>query len=77
MTRAQVVRTIFPPPPFWSNSCAVATSLSGMRRLIGNEKVPSRTSSANSRSLDGSGRANTRVASTDASWTASCGRTDA
>src|SRR5664280_3384183 len=48
-------------PPFSPNTCASAASRNGMRRPIGRTNLPSRTSSANSRTLDGSGCANTRV----------------
>src|ERR1019366_4635747 len=54
-------RRIFPIPPFSPSTCASAASRNGMRRPIGRTNLPSRTSSANSRTLDGSGCASTRV----------------
>jgi hypothetical protein len=44
-------------PPFSPSTCASAASHNGIRRPIGKTNLPSRTSSANSRTLDGSGRA--------------------
>src|ERR1700722_17363307 len=54
-------RRIFPAPPFSPSACASAASRNGIRRPIGRTNFPSLTSSANSRSLDGSGCARTRV----------------
>src|ERR1022692_313638 len=54
-------RRIFPMPPFSPSTCASAASHNFIRRPIGRTNLPSRTSSANSRTLDGSGRASTRV----------------
>src|ERR1022692_1517185 len=48
-------------PPFSPSTCASAASHNFIRRPIGRTNLPSRTSSANSRTLDGSGRASTRV----------------
>jgi hypothetical protein len=48
-------------PPFWPSTCACAASRNGIRRPIGRMNLPSRKSSANSRTLDGSGFAHTRV----------------
>src|ERR1039457_429685 len=53
--------TIFPKPPLCANACASPASRRGIRRLIGSRKLPSRTSSANSRTFEASGRASTRV----------------
>ena len=57
---SQSATTIFAPPPFFCRSCAGRVSFSGIHRLIYRAKRPSRTSSANSRSFDTSGRAKTR-----------------
>ena len=50
-----------PEPPFCANACASPASRSGSRRPMGNRNFPSRMSSANSRTFDASGRANTRA----------------
>src|ERR1700730_10773788 len=52
-------RRIFPMPPFSPSTCASTASRNGIRRPIGRMNLPSRTSSANSRTLDGSGCART------------------
>jgi len=52
---------IFPTPPFCASTCASAASRNVSRRPIGRTNLPSRRSSANSRTFDGSGFANTRV----------------
>src|ERR1700676_3161452 len=44
-----------------ASTCASAASRNGIRRPIGRTNLPSRTSSANSRTLDGSGCASTHV----------------
>ncbi len=48
-------------PPFSPSRCASAASRKGKRRPMGIMNLPSRTSSANSRTLDGSGLALTRA----------------
>jgi len=48
-------------PPFCPYTCASAADCKGIRRLIGRMNLPSRTSSANSHTLDGSGCVDARV----------------
>jgi hypothetical protein len=57
-------------PPFSPRTCASAASRNGIRRPIGRTNLPSRTSSANSRSLDGSGCVRTRAIFTVEFWAA-------
>lgn len=57
-------------PPFSPSACASAASRNGIRRPIGRTNLPSRTSSANSRSLDGSGCVRTRAIFTVGFWAA-------
>src|ERR1700681_2124781 len=47
--------TIFPKPPLCANACTSPASRRGIRRLIGSRNLPSRTSSANSRTFEASG----------------------
>jgi hypothetical protein len=57
-------------PPFSPSTCASAASRNGIRRPIGRMNLPSRMSSANSRTLDGSGCVSTRVIFTMGFWAA-------
>jgi hypothetical protein len=62
--RVPVSSRILPMPPFSPSRCASAASLKCIRRPIGKEYLPSRMSSANSRTFAGSGRPKTRLIST-------------
>jgi hypothetical protein len=52
---------IIPMPPFSPSTCASVAARNAIRRPIGRTNLPSRASSANSRTLDGSGFASTRI----------------
>ena len=62
--RLPVSRRILPIPPFSPSRWASAASRRCIRRAIGSRYLPSRMSSANSRTFDGSARPKTRLIST-------------